>query len=1788
MSRYYYLNTAWFQAILLWTALTCHATAATLTWDANGAAAPNPQDGSGAWLSTSNWWNGATNLSGTWTGTTPDSALFGAGAAGVYSISLGAINTSNLIFGGSSYTLTGGSLSLSPTSGTNLVVSNNVIATINSPLTQGNGVTWSVGSGASLSLAGGGFNASGNFIWKGGGTVNLLAGTYTPGVLWLQNVNVNQGSSALNPSADVLLGYAGNCTYTLSNALASMTVYNRLLVGRAGSTGVLNLQNGKISASGSGGGPAVSFGYDGGSVGVLNQSGGTLTVTPGQYLYVNYGANSSGGSGTVNLSGGLLRASAIQFGNAATAYNANTFATLNISGGTLYLGSGGMVANTNAGGPPGKISILFSGGMVGATADWTSSLPITLTNVNGNITFQAADAAGRGRNITMAGTLSGSGGFSKTGGGILTLSGAGSYSGATVINNGTVLLSGNGTATGSSGFSLTNGSTLCLLNTASANNANRLADSGALTFNGGVFSFLNDSSPASFSETAGPLVVNSGANMLNVFPAPNGHTSALTFASLTLNGGSVDFQMASAGTSQNKVFFVTPPILGSWLTVNGEPAAYDSVNGLRGAATYTDIAALGSMISNAPSSNVRINTTGSGGNIQLDSSTAVINSLQQNTTTPAIVDTASKVLRLNRITVNTGAQPLTIGAFPGSGVLTAASSGGALVLENKGGFAPGLAIDSVVMNNVLPSSLTVLGGGLVTLAAPNNSFSGGVTISNGSLVVTAGSTVAMPYTIISGTLSVKLAADGTPLPATSFTIGGTQPQLSFDVGNVPNPAGSLIEVAGGLEVDSDVAVSVTNVARGTGVLLRYTGKRTGPGRFVPGTLPAGTSILDDPNSQTVSFIYISGPTLLVPPHRTNDLVVALATPQQYGAAGDGVTDDTLAFQTALNAVGNSGGVGGGVVYVPAGAYAFSNSLTIPLGVTMQGDWADWSQDTNGVTGTLFKVYGGAGQTNGAPFLTINHGALRGVSIWYPNQDPANITPYPYTISLNSDTVVENVALINSYQGILGYSAAKHVFSTVIGSPLYVGISVDAQYDISQQQDVRFSPDFWPASRLPGAPAPGGPHAAWMRSNGIAELLYRADGEACMDLQISGYKVGFSAVHSTNGDPAASFYGGYISNCATAYLDGTGGGNTGVEFTQFTLDGDTAVDRATNVDASAYFHTCCLVGHNGIAVRQTGGNSSTMQFQHCDVSGTVRVDGGIANFVNSSLNVAPNSNHCIMASGAIYAAFTGCNFNPTRKISNSADARRLVIDGRRASTSPLPRVSWSDIQADLQNRRPARSDLFVATAAPWNAAGDGVADDTAAIQAALDAAGTNGGGIVYLPAGKYKLASTLDVPSGVELRGSFPSRHAATLYDGHVKITVLQPYAGAGDTSGPPAVALESNAGIVGLTITYELQDTNATAYPPAIQGRGTNVYALGVLAPNAYWYVDLNTYTCANHFFYQVDGWAIRNAIVIGNGSRGSIVECMANWSYWVDNNLSASQLSSTWQPPIKNFAEHNLDWFVLGDCAELMVKNFDYLCHDFMLCIDQNGRGPWIDGILTMTDAAVECFHFAAAAPCGINIVNPEWMVTLADYPDLTGYGVISEPGFQGTARFFNAPLWGGRPWDYRIQGGDVGFELAHMGYVSTYGTRVDGGVLHLINCGFEGNTASLYNVPFASTTAVVPGKLSEIIGCYAWTGVSFTRTNAANPVAAWGNFGINTLTTRTPLDVTPPRLTLSRDPAAQIVSLTWSNDMGAFSLYSTPDLGAASTWELTTQVSYFATNCWTVRDSTTNATRQYYRLQQ
>ncbi len=74
--------------------------------------------------------------------------------------------------------------------------------------------------------------------------------------------------------------------------------------------------------------------------------------------------------------------------------------------------------------------------------------------------------------------------------------------------------------------------------------------------------------------------------------------------------------------------------------------------------------------------------------------------------------------------------------------------------------------------------------------------------------------------------------------------------------------------------------------------------------------------------------------------------------KQYGAVGDGSTDDTPAIQAALSAAATAGG---GVVYLPAATYVISN-ITLDTNVTLCGaGWATILQAKAGTTGYLITL-----------------------------------------------------------------------------------------------------------------------------------------------------------------------------------------------------------------------------------------------------------------------------------------------------------------------------------------------------------------------------------------------------------------------------------------------------------------------------------------------------------------------------------------------------------------------------------------------------------------------------------------------------------------------------------------------------------------------------------------------------------------------------------------------------------------------------------------------------------------
>lgn len=91
--------------------------------------------------------------------------------------------------------------------------------------------------------------------------------------------------------------------------------------------------------------------------------------------------------------------------------------------------------------------------------------------------------------------------------------------------------------------------------------------------------------------------------------------------------------------------------------------------------------------------------------------------------------------------------------------------------------------------------------------------------------------------------------------------------------------------------------------------------------------------------------------------------------KDFGAVGDGVTDDTAAIQAALNYIASKSSTSiGGTVFVPSGRYLIKNSLGISLGTTIQGERSGLvGIGSNPSTGTVFVV--SATKSNGTQWIS---------------------------------------------------------------------------------------------------------------------------------------------------------------------------------------------------------------------------------------------------------------------------------------------------------------------------------------------------------------------------------------------------------------------------------------------------------------------------------------------------------------------------------------------------------------------------------------------------------------------------------------------------------------------------------------------------------------------------------------------------------------------------------------------------------------------------------------------------
>jgi len=321
--------------------------------------------------------------------------------------------------------------------------------------------------------------------------------------------------------------------------------------------------------------------------------------------------------------------------------------------------------------------------------------------------------------------------------------------------------------------------------------------------------------------------------------------------------------------------------------------------------------------------------------------------------------------------------------------------------------------------------------------------------------------------------------------------------------------------------------------------------------------------------------------------------------REFGAKGDGQTDDTAAFQSALEAAAKAGG---GTVHAPRGNYFFAGHLNVPTAVTLEGIWTSVPAH-NGIRdrglpkptddGTTFLVTENAEKEEGAPFITLNHNStLKGVVLYYPNQDPAaEPKPYPWAIAMRGkNPAVLQVELLNPYNGIDASRNERHLIRDVQGQPLRRGIFVDSIYDIGRIENVHFNP--WWSSR--------GKLFAWQMEHGEAFIFGRTDWQYVFNTFCFGYNVGYKFTQTKAGVCNGNFLGIGADDCFTAVVVEQSAPMalliSNGEFVSFHGPDPTMVEVAASHSGSVRFVNCAFWGPCNQIARLAG--KGTVGFSDC--------------------------------------------------------------------------------------------------------------------------------------------------------------------------------------------------------------------------------------------------------------------------------------------------------------------------------------------------------------------------------------------------------------------------------------------------------------------------------------------------------------------------------------------------------------------------------------------------------------
>lgn len=367
------------------------------------------------------------------------------------------------------------------------------------------------------------------------------------------------------------------------------------------------------------------------------------------------------------------------------------------------------------------------------------------------------------------------------------------------------------------------------------------------------------------------------------------------------------------------------------------------------------------------------------------------------------------------------------------------------------------------------------------------------------------------------------------------------------------------------------------------------------------------------------------------------------------------------------------------------------------------------------------------------------------------------------------------------------------------------------------------------------------------------------------------------------------------------------------------------------------------------------------------------------------------------------------------------------------------------------------------ARPPGVTGDGVTDDTQAIQNALDTAGKTGGE-VDLPAGLYVIAGSLTVPTGVALVGSWDAPHHGAWDKG----TTLMVTGGRGQEDGPAAVTLKESSAIRGITMLWPDQRADdIVPYPWAIHGYGMHNTVENVTFVDAYQGIKIGQPGSELHLIRNVFGCVLRRGVLIDSTSDvGRIENVHFNTHYWMRSGYPAIQ-SKDAGGLVPKFTMSNLEAFIFARSDwEDVVDTFVWgakIGYHFVKSPDGACNGQFTGIMADACHVGVQVDNIQSA---GIQVTNGEFTAFTGD-PNV---GILISPGSTGPAQFLNCNFWSTPGGAAQVHGNaQVVFNACHFADDGKPAViSADKGHIIVTNCTFAGG---------GTAVDVEPGVKSAII---------------------------------------------------------------------------------------------------------------